>query len=48
MYPPYPYHFHNGSQMNVEASPFPLAIVEGFRAFLEFVRTKMKSIGQNI
>ena len=44
----YPYHFHNGSQMNVEASPFPLAIVEGFRAFLEFVRIKMKRISQNI
>ena len=41
----YPYHFHNGSQMNAEASPFPLAIVEGFRVFLEFVRTKTKSIG---
>ena len=40
----YPYHFHNGSQMNVEASPFPLAIVEGFRAFLEFVRVKVKTI----
>lgn len=35
----------HGSQINVEASPFPLAIVEGFRAFLEFVRTKTKSIG---
>lgn len=44
----YPYHFHNGSQQNVEASPFPLAIVDGFRAFLEFVRTKLESIGQNI
>lgn len=43
-----PYHFHNGSQQNVEASPFPLAIVDGFRAFLEFVRTKLESIGQNI
>ena len=38
----YPYHFHNGSQMNVDASPFPLAIVEGFRAFLEFVRLRLK------
>lgn len=44
----YPYHFHNGSQMNVETSPFPLAIVEGFRAFLEFVRVKKQSINQNI
>lgn len=38
----YPYHFHHGSQMNVEASPFPLAVVEGFRAFLEFVRLRLK------
>jgi hypothetical protein len=36
----YPYHFHNGSQDAVEASPFPLAALEGFRAFLEFVRNK--------
>lgn len=44
----YPYHFHNGSQTNVEASPFPLAIVEGFRAFLEFVRIKKKGVGWRI
>lgn len=37
----YPYHFHNGSQENAEASPFPLTIIEGFRAFLEFVRGKL-------
>jgi hypothetical protein len=39
----YPFHFHNGSQMAVEASPFPLTIIEGFRAFLELVRVKMKA-----
>lgn len=39
----YSFHFHNGSQMAVEASPFPLTIIEGFRAFLEFVKAKMKA-----
>jgi phosphatidylserine/phosphatidylglycerophosphate/cardiolipin synthase-like enzyme len=38
----YPYHFHNGSQDNVESAPFPLTVIEGFRAFLEFVRSKTK------
>lgn len=38
----YPYHFQNGSQDNVEASPFPLTVVEGFRAFMEFIRDKLK------
>lgn len=42
----YPYHFHNGSQDNVEASPFPLTTIEGFRAFMEFVRSKMKKRGR--
>lgn len=41
--PTYPYHFHNGSQENVEAPPFPLYVIEGFRAFLEFVKGKMKA-----
>ena len=38
----YPCHFHNGSQENVEASPFPPAVIDGFRAFMEFVRSKIK------
>lgn len=38
----YPYHFHNGSQDSVEASPFSLLIIEGFRAFMKFVREKLK------
>lgn len=40
----FPYHFHNGSQDNVESSFFPLTIFEGFRYFMEFVR---KNIGIN-
>jgi len=43
----YPYHFHNGSQVNVEASPFPLAAIEGFRAFMESVRSKVKKRGKS-
>lgn len=39
----YPYHFHNGSQDTVEASPFSLIPLEGFRNFMEFVRKKLKS-----
>lgn len=38
----FPHHFHNGSQSAVEASPFPLTPIEGFRAFLEFIRDKLK------
>lgn len=38
----YPHHFHNGSQDAVEASPFPLQPIEGFRAFMEFVRAKLE------
>jgi hypothetical protein len=38
----YPYHFHRGSQDAVEHSPFPLTVIEGFRAFLEFVRGELK------
>lgn len=37
----FPYHFHNGSQDIVEASLFPVAILEGFRAFMNFVRNKL-------
>jgi hypothetical protein len=38
----YPYHFHNGSQDKVEVPPFPLTAIEGFREFMEFVRSKIK------
>jgi hypothetical protein len=38
----FPYHFHNGTQERVEASPFPLDIVDGFRGFLEFVKGTLK------
>jgi len=37
----FPYHFHRGSQKNVEASPFPIKIVEGFRSFMEFIRNQI-------
>ena len=37
----YPYHFHNGTQDNVVASPFPAMVINGFRAFMEFVRGKL-------
>ncbi len=39
----FPYHFHNGSQNTVEASPFPLEPVRGFRAFMEFIKGKLIS-----
>ena len=39
----FPYHFHNGKQQKVEASPFPLNVIDGFRAFMEFVRDKLRS-----
>lgn len=39
----FPYHFHNKSQDSVEISTFPLTVIEGFRAFMEFVRRKLKS-----
>lgn len=38
----FPHHFHNGSQDSVEASPFPSSIIDGFRAFMEFVRSKLR------
>lgn len=38
----FPHHFHRGSQENVEASPFPLTIIDGFRSFMEFIRSKVK------
>ena len=37
----YPYHFHNGSQGNVEASPFATDVLAGFRDFMSFVQHKM-------
>lgn len=37
----FPHHFHNGSQENVESSPFPLTPIEGFRAFMQFIRDKI-------
>lgn len=37
----YPFHFHDGSQQSVMASPFPHTVIEGFRAFMEFIRTKL-------
>jgi hypothetical protein len=38
----YPYHLHAISQDAVEASPFPPNPVEGFRAFMEFIRRKIR------
>ena len=38
----FPYHFHNSSQNSVEASPFPLSPIDGFRAFMEFIRNKLR------
>jgi hypothetical protein len=38
----FPYHFHNGSQDAVEASPFPSSVIDGFRAFMELVKSKIK------
>jgi hypothetical protein len=37
----FPYHFHKGSQDNIEPSPFPLTTIDGFRAFMGFVRNKI-------
>ena len=37
----FPYHFHNGEQQKVEASPFLLNVIDGFRAFMEFVRNTL-------
>lgn len=30
----FPFHFHNGSQNDVEASPFSFEIITGFREFM--------------
>jgi hypothetical protein len=40
----FPFHFHAGSQNSVKASPFPLAPLEGFRAFMEFIRARLKGL----
>ena len=40
--PTFPYHFHKSSQENIEASPFPLTIIDGFRSFMEFIRNRVK------
>ena len=37
----YPYHFHKGTQDKVEAAPFPGEPLEGFRAFMNFVRAEI-------
>ena len=38
----FPYHFHNGSQNEVETSPISLNVIDGFRDFMLFVRSKIK------
>jgi len=37
----FPYHFHDGSNSRVVPSPFPTDLPEAFRAFLDFVRTRL-------
>jgi hypothetical protein len=38
----FPYHFHNGSQNKVvDSSRFDKGLVEGFRDFMNWVRTKL-------
>ncbi len=38
----FPFHFHEGSQDNVVASPFSLNTVQGFRDFMHFVAQRLK------
>jgi hypothetical protein len=38
----YPFHFHRGSQDNVEPSPFSITPIEGFIGFMEFIRNRLK------
>ncbi len=38
----FPHHFHNGSQEAVEASPFSLIPIDGFRDFMKFVKKNLK------
>jgi hypothetical protein len=37
----YPFHFHAGSHDAIEPSTFPPTPIEGFRAFMEFIRSKL-------
>lgn len=39
--PTFPYHFHDGTQNNVVASPFPTSLEDGFRAFMTFVQQRI-------
>jgi hypothetical protein len=39
----YPYHFHNGSQDTVVASPFGQEILQGFREFMAFAESKLSA-----
>jgi len=38
----FPYHFHSGRHDNVKANPFPTAVIDGFRSFMEFVGRKIE------
>lgn len=37
----YPYHFHNGAQDTVIATPFSTDLLTGFREFMDFVAVKV-------
>ena len=42
----YPYHFHDGSQDNViDSSRFEKNIIEGFRGFMEWAKSKLTGEG---
>lgn len=41
----YPYHFHDGSQSAVEAAPFAVDVLTGFRDFMRFAEAELKSQG---
>jgi len=44
----YPYHFHDGSQDNViDSSRFEKGIMEGFRGFMEWARSKLPEEGDS-
>jgi len=44
----YPYHFHDGSPDNViDSSRFEKDIMEGFRGFMEWVRSKLPEEGDS-
>ncbi|MFH1824371.1 MAG: DUF6516 family protein [Candidatus Firestonebacteria bacterium] len=38
----FPYHFHNGRQDKVIAAHFDKEVIEGFKDFMDFVRSKLK------